>query len=176
MFESIACISVMLASVIQGLKACSSGSGSEVISTLNESLRCMLDHAKRSSLVDHLCLCLATSGSSLLSGSSDKLHAACETFRAIWSLIHASETLYMKENAYQFPLSVLQSPSLLRFDISNQDRGSLVDTESAKVVDAVTKAFLRSKAVQVALYYCLRQRLEASLCACIQVLALILII
>ncbi|EXB29179.1 Serine/threonine-protein kinase 36 [Morus notabilis] len=171
LFESIACITVMLASVVQGLKACSSGSGSEVISTLNELLRCMLDHAKRSSLVDHLCLCLATSGSSLLSGSSDKLHAACETFRAIWLLIHASETLYMKENAYQFPLSALQSPSLLRLDISNQDRGSLVDTESAKVVDAVTKAFLRSKAVQVALYYCLRQRLEASLCACIQVLS-----
>lgn len=157
----------MLASVVQALKAFSSSSGPEVISTPNEMLKRILGHAKTCGLVDHLCLCLATSGSSLISGSSDKLHAACEACQAIWSLIKASEILYMIENAYQFPLSAQHSP-LLQLNINNQE-GSFLISESSKMVDAVTKVFLRSKAVQVAFCYCLHQRLEASLCAGIQV-------
>ena len=169
LYGSTACIAVMLASVVQCLKSSSSSSSPEVISSHNEMLRRILSHSIESGLVDHLCLCLALSGSSLISGSSDKLHAACEACRALWSIVEASEILYVKENAYHFPLYALQSPSLLRLDLRNHDRGSWLDTESAKVVDAVTKAFLGSKAVQVALYYCFHQRLEASLCAGIQV-------
>ncbi|XP_062119818.1 serine/threonine-protein kinase TIO-like [Humulus lupulus] len=165
LYESTACITVMLASVAEGLKAFSPGSGSE---TPNEILKQILGHAKTCSLVDLLCLCLAISGSSLISVSSDKLRAACEACRAIWSLIEASEILYTKENAYRFPLSCLQS-SMLQLDNSNHE-GSLFGIESVKIVDAVTKVFLGSKAVQVALYYCLQQRLEASLCAAIQLL------
>ncbi|PQQ19058.1 hypothetical protein Pyn_16975 [Prunus yedoensis var. nudiflora] len=42
--------------------------------------------------------------------------------------------------------------------------------QSAKLVAAVTRAFLGSEAVQVAIHYCLHQRLEASLYASIQLL------
>ncbi|KAM6555433.1 hypothetical protein CsatB_002452 [Cannabis sativa] len=168
LYESTACITVMLASVAEGLKAFYSGSGSEVKSTAIEILKQILGHAKTCGLVDLLCLCLAISGASLISGSSDKLRAACESCRAIWSLIEASEIFYMKEKAYQFPLSALQT-SRLQLENSNPD-GSLFGIESVKIVDAVTKVFLGSKAVQVALYYCLQQRLEASLCAAIQLL------
>ncbi|PON62443.1 GPCR kinase [Trema orientale] len=168
LYESTACVTVMLASVVQGLKSFCSDSDPGVISTAKEILKRILGHAKTCSLVEHLCLSLATSGSSLISGSSDKLRAACEACRAIWSLIEASEILYTKENAHQFPLSALQSP-LLRLNISNQE-GLLLSSESVKIVDVVTEVFLRSKAVQVALCYCLHQRLEASLCAGIQLL------
>lgn len=160
----------MLSSVAQGLKVSSSSLSPEV-SASHEMFRRILSHAMSSGLVDHLCLCLATSGSSLISGSSDKLHAACEACRAVWSLVAALEVLYTKENSYRFPLSAMLSP-LLQLDVGNQDRGSLLDTESAKVIDALTKAFLQSKAVQVALYYCLNQRIEASLCGGIQVFSL----
>nr|XP_024927877.1 serine/threonine-protein kinase TIO isoform X2 [Ziziphus jujuba var. spinosa] len=169
--ESIACIAVMLSSVAQGLKAICSSSGPDVVSAPNEALKRILDHAKTSGLIDQLCLCLATSGTSLISGSSNMLRAACEACRAIWKLIDALEILYMKENTCPFPLTAMQSHSLLRLNISDQERGSLVGTEAAKVVDIVTKAFLRSKAVQVAIHCCIHQRLEASLSASIQLLS-----
>lgn len=160
----------MLSSVAQGLKPVSSSSGPDVVSAPNEALKRILDHAKTSGLVDQLCLCLATSGTSLISGSSNMLRTACEACRAIWSLTDALEILYMKENTCLFPLTAMQSHSLLRLNISDQERGSLVRTETVKVVDIVTKAFLRSKAVQVAIHYCIHQRLEVSLSASIQVL------
>ncbi|KAM7463574.1 hypothetical protein LguiA_031695 [Lonicera macranthoides] len=160
LYESTACITVMLSRVAQGLKA-SAVSFPEV----NETLKQIMDHAKTSGVTDLLCLCLATSGSSLISGSSNLLRAACEACRAVWSLIDAFEILTHKENAYLFPLFALRSHSLLRLDIRGQDRGSWVGTDSTKAVDVVTRAFLKSKAIQVAIYYCLHQRLEATLCA-----------
>ncbi|KAL6286565.1 hypothetical protein ACE6H2_010955 [Prunus campanulata] len=169
LYASIACITVVLTRVTQGLKACSSTSAPEAVSDLNGTLKCILDHAKTSGLVDQLCLCLVTAGSSLISGSSNMLRAACEACRAIWLLIDASENISTKRNAYSFPLSTLRSPSL-QFDIRDQDQSSLIGTESAKLVAAVTRAFLGSEAVQVAIHYCLHQRLEASLYASIQLL------
>ncbi|KAF3432681.1 hypothetical protein FNV43_RR23783 [Rhamnella rubrinervis] len=171
LYESTACISVMLSSVARGLKAFSSSSGPDVVSAPDEALKRILDHAKTSGLVDHLCLCLATSGTSLISGSSNMLRAACEACRAIWSLIDALELLYARENACLFPLRSMQSHSLLLLNISDNERGSLVGAEAAKVVDVVTRAFLKSKAVQVAIHYCIHQRLEASLSASIQLLS-----
>ncbi|PON97482.1 GPCR kinase [Trema orientale] len=170
LYESTACITVMLTSVSQGLKQSFLRSDHDNIAVPVETLKQILDHAKTSGLVDHLCLGLATTGSSLISGSSEMLRAACEACRAIWSLIDASEILHMKGSASQFPLSAIQSHSLVRLDISEQERRSLLNSESAKFADAVTKAFLRSKAVQVAIYYCLHQRTETSLCAGIQLL------
>ena len=169
LYESTACITVMLSSASQGLKAYFSSSDHKDATVPDETLKQIMDHAKTSGLVDHLCLCLATTGSSLISGSSEMLRAACETCRAIWSLIDASEILHIKGSANQFPLSAMQSHSLARLDISDQERHSLINSESSKFVEAFTKAFLRSKAVQVAIYYCLHQRIEASLCAGIQV-------
>ncbi|KAG6668932.1 serine/threonine-protein kinase TIO [Carya illinoinensis] len=171
LYESIACITVMLLRVAQGLKASHSTSAPEVVSALDETLTRILDHAKTSGLVDHLCLCLVNSGSSLISGSSNMLRAACEACRAIWSLIDALETLATKEKPLLFPLHALRCHSLVRLDTREHDRSPLLGTESAKIVDVVTSAFVTSKAVQVAIYYCLHQRLEASLSAGIQLLA-----
>lgn len=161
----------MLSRVAQGLQATSLNSSPEAVSTpvMSETMKRILDHAKTCGLVEHLCLSLATSGSSLISGSSNMLRAACEACRAIWSLIDAVETLFMKSNVYSFPLNALWSHSLTRLEIRDQERGSLTGTDSSRIIDAVTRAFLKSKAVQVAIYYCLHQRLEAVLSASIQV-------
>ncbi|KAL7003793.1 non-specific serine,threonine protein kinase [Sarracenia purpurea var. burkii] len=170
--ESTACIAVMLSRVAHGLKACRATLATEEVSassTVNEILKQVLDHVKVSGVADLLCSCLAISGSSLMSGSSHLLRAACEACRAIWSMINAFEIISIEENTYSFPLNVLRCCSLLQLDVRDHDQGSVVVTESEKIVDVVTKAFLRSKATQVAIYYCLRQRLEAALSAAIQI-------
>ncbi|PPD86154.1 hypothetical protein GOBAR_DD16913 [Gossypium barbadense] len=127
----------------------------------------ILDHAVTSRLVDHLCLCLATSGASLRFGSTNMLLAACEACRAIWSLMDAHEIFFVKENLSLFPLDALRSHSLARLDIRDHARGWLAETEAAKVVDAVTRAFVRSKSVQFAIVNCLHQRVEPALSAAI---------
>ncbi|KAK3043615.1 hypothetical protein RJ639_001677 [Escallonia herrerae] len=66
-----------------------------------------------------------------------------ETLKQI--LKHARTAVSVNENAYVFPLHAFRSHSLLRLDIRDHDRRSLVGTGSIEVVDAVTKAFLRSK-------------------------------
>ncbi|KAM7274398.1 hypothetical protein ACFE04_029062 [Oxalis oulophora] len=160
--ESCACIATVLCKVTLGLKS---------TTRENATLKQILEHAKTCGLVDNLCLCLATSGLSLLSGSSNMLRAACEASRAIWSLIDALESLFLKENSYLFPLNALRSHSLLRLDIKDHEHSPLIGVESARVVDAVTRAFLRSKGVQAAISHCLHQRQEVSLPAVIQLLS-----
>ena len=100
------------------------------------------------------------------------LHAACEACRAVWSLMDALEILFVKENPNLFPLDALRSHSLARLDIRDHARGLLAGTESAKVLDAVARAFVRSKAVQFAIVHCLHQRVEPALSAAIQVFLL----
>ncbi|XP_058206385.1 serine/threonine-protein kinase TIO isoform X2 [Rhododendron vialii] len=171
--ESIACIAVMLSRVAQGLKASRVTLATEGVSapsTVSEILQQVLDHAKTSGIADLLCSCLAISGSSLMSGSSHLLRAACEACRAIWSLTHAFELLSIKGDAYLFPLNSLRSHSLHRLDIGDHNQGSLIGIESEEIVDAVTKAFLKSKATQVAIYYCLRHRLETAQSAALQIM------
>ncbi|XP_075652832.1 serine/threonine-protein kinase TIO [Castanea sativa] len=171
LYESSACITIMLSRVAQGLKATHLTSVPEAGSALNETLKKILDHAKTTGLVDLLCHCLVNSGSSLISGSSNMLRAACEACRATWSLIDALETLFLRESPLLFPLNALRSHSLVRLDIRDHERGSLIGPESAKIVDVVTRTFVRSKAVQVAIYYCLHQRLETAMSAGIQLLS-----
>lgn len=141
-------------------------SGSSVV---NESFKQILNHAKTSGLAEVLCLCLAKSGSSLMSGSSNLLRAACEACRAIFSLLNAFEFLYCVDNTPIFPLCSLRSHSLLRLDISGFDQGLLLGTDLATIVDGLTKSFLKSKSIQIAIYYCLHQRFEATLNAAVQV-------
>ncbi|XP_062155569.1 serine/threonine-protein kinase TIO isoform X4 [Alnus glutinosa] len=171
LYESSACITIMLSRIAQGHKASHVTSVPEAVSALDETLKRILDHAKSSGMVDHLCLCLANSGSSLISGSSSMLRAACEACRAIWSLIDALEMLSIKESPLLFPLNALRSHSLDRLGTKEHEGGSLVGAESAKVVDVVTRAFVTSKAIQVAIYYCLHQRFEAAMSAGIQLLS-----
>lgn len=172
LYESIACITVLLSRVTQGLKASLGTKRTEVVATplINKSFKEILDHAKAVGLSDILVSHLVTCGTSLMSGSSNLLRAACEACRTIWSLIDAFEIQSTKENACLFPLSSMCNYSLNRLDLKGDECESLICTDSAKIVDAVTRAFLRSKAVQVAFYYCLRQRLEAAWSSGIQII------
>ncbi|CAF2216154.1 unnamed protein product [Brassica rapa] len=157
LYEACSCITTMLSRVAENLKTSTPDSTSQQI----------LEHANMSRIVDHLCLCLASSGSSLASGSSHMLAAACEACRAIWILIDTSETLFKNDNAYIFPLDALQSHRLSQLDQRNCEWGPL----SEKLVDTVTRTFLRSKHLQIAVSHCLHQRVEAPLISAIQLLS-----
>lgn len=133
-------------------------------------LKEILDHAKAANIADTLLSHLVTCGTSLMSGSSNLLRAACEACRAIWSFIDAFEIQSTKENAHLFPLSSMYSHSLDRLNLKADESEPLIGIDSEKIVEAVTRAFLRSKAVQIAFYYCLRQRLEAAWSSAIQVI------
>ncbi|CAN8289546.1 unnamed protein product [Cochlearia groenlandica] len=110
-------------------------------STPDSASKQILEHANMSRILDHLCLCLATSGASLAYGSSHMLAAACEACRTIWVLIDTSETFFKKDNAYIFPQDALQSHRFSRLDERNHEWGPL----SEKLVDTVRRTFLRSK-------------------------------
>ncbi|KAK7393136.1 hypothetical protein VNO78_21601 [Psophocarpus tetragonolobus] len=167
LYESSACITVMLSRVAQVLRS-SQNSGQE---TLNETASRILEHAKTTGLVDHLCLCLANSGSSLISGSSNMLRVASEACRAVWSLINALDILFMKKNAILFPINALWSHSLHKMDVVHHEQNPLDKADSTKIIDAMTRAFLRSKPVQVAVYYCFHQRLESTMNCGLQLLS-----
>ncbi|XP_042508121.1 serine/threonine-protein kinase TIO isoform X2 [Macadamia integrifolia] len=167
LYESTASIAVILSRVAEGLRT------SETVPLpplVDEALKQILDHAKTFNVLDVLFLCLAASGSRLMSGATNVLCSACEACRAIWALIDALEVLSMKGHAYLFPLNTLRSNSLHRLDIKEHDRGSLNGTNMVKVTDAVVRAFIKSKSMQVAIYYCLHQRMELALSAAIQLM------
>lgn len=171
LYESTACITVMLSRVSIGLKACLSAGSPEVVSvsTVEETSREILDHARTPGFVDLLCQCLSASGSILMSGSPNMLPVACEACKAMWALIDALEVLTMKGHVYLFPVNSLFSHSLLRLNIRDNDHGSLPETESDRIIEMVVRTLLQSKQVQVAIYYCLRQGLEPTLSAASQV-------
>lgn len=167
LYESIACITVIVSRVAQSLKASLGTKHADVaISGLKE----ILDHAKESGVADTLLSHLVASGTSLMSGSSNLLRASCEACRAIWSLIDAFEIQSTKDNTHVFPLISMYSHSLDRLNIKRDESEPLIGADSEKIIDAVTRAFLKSKAVQVAVYYCLRQRLEAACSSAIQII------
>lgn len=166
LYESTSSIAVMLNQVTAAIKTFPLSSPPKAIDILKQ----ILDHAKTSGLVDHLCLCLAASGTSMISGSANLSRVAAEGCRALWFLINALESLSLKEKARTFPLTSLHSHSVSRLDIREHDRSPDIGTECEKVVDAITRAFLDSKPVHCAILYCLRQRNEAVLLAGIQLL------
>lgn len=157
----------MLSRVAQVLRSSPKISGQE---KLNETANRILEHAKTTGLVDNLCLCLATSGSSLITGSSNMLRAASEACKAVWSLINALDILFMKKSAILFPINALRSHSLHRMEVVHHEQDLLDKADSTKVVDAMTRAFLRSKAVLVAVYYCFHQQLESAMNCGLQVI------
>lgn len=174
LYESCACITIVLSRVALDLKTCCPTPSARAVSSpseVNDSLKRILVHAKASRLIDNLCLCLATSGASLNSGSSNMLRVACEACKAIWSLIDALEFFSSIKSAVLFPLDAFRSHSLVRLDISDHDGGPLASAESAKVVEVLTRAFLRSKSIQFAISHCLYQRVESASSAIIQMLS-----
>ncbi|GAB2249639.1 hypothetical protein Droror1_Dr00012998 [Drosera rotundifolia] len=160
LYESTACISIMLSQVLRAPPT----------STMNDALKQVLDHAKSTGLVDQLCLSLSISGTSLISGSLDFLSAASEACKAIWLLIGALESSALKEYDYTFPLDSFHSHSPACLDIKVHDGTSIIGPESQKVINSITRAFLTSKPVQVAIYYCVRQHVETIVSAVFQIL------
>ncbi|KAL0452258.1 UNVERIFIED_CONTAM: Serine/threonine-protein kinase TIO [Sesamum latifolium] len=172
LYECTSCVAVMLSQVAHSLRASAVTSHPEAASApsvVNRTVQQILDHAKSSGVLDCLCLCLESSGLSLISGSTNLLRAACEACRGIWSLIDAFEILSMKRSAL-FPLNALRSHSLLRLDINENDERPSHGTNPGEVIDVITTAFLKSKAIQVAVYFCLHQRHEIGLCAGMQLI------
>ncbi|XP_073301386.1 serine/threonine-protein kinase TIO-like isoform X3 [Primulina huaijiensis] len=170
LYECTSCVAIMLSQVAQSLRASSATSTPEAASApsvVNKTLQQILVHAKSSDVVDYLCLCLESSGSSLISGSTTLLKAACEACRGIWSLIDAFELLSMRERSL-FPLNSLRGHSTLRLDLKGREEGFFHASESREVTDVITKAFLKSKSIQVAVFFCLRQRNEIFLGAVLQ--------
>lgn len=158
----------MLSRVTQTLKLSEDPSANG----LNDIMKKVLDHALTTGLVDQFCVSLSVAGTSLISGSANMLRAASETCRAIWSLVDALESRSLKESAHIFPLVAMHRQSLL--NTKTAERTAMVGVESAKVVDAFSRTFLKSKYIQAAVYYCLRQRVEAPLSAAIQVFNILL--
>ncbi|KAL0340841.1 UNVERIFIED_CONTAM: Serine/threonine-protein kinase TIO [Sesamum radiatum] len=172
LYECTSCVAVMLSQVAQSLRASAVTLHPEAASApsvVNRTVQQILDNAKSSGVLDCLCLCLESSGLSLISGSTNLLRAACEACRGIWSLIDAFEILSMKQSAI-FPLNALRSHSLIRLDINEHDERPSLGTNSGEVIDIITTAFLKSKAIQVAVYFCLHQRHEIGLCAGVQLI------
>ncbi|KAL8142701.1 hypothetical protein V2J09_015733 [Rumex salicifolius] len=165
LYESTACISIALSQVVLAIKA----SINHGLSKDKDTLKQVLDHAKTSGLVDHLCFSLANFGTGFISGSSNLYRAASEACKAIWFLIDALENSYPKGHDSGFPLDSFRSHSLSRLDIGDRDRMPC-NAEAEKIIDAITKMFIKSKPIQVAMYYFLHQRAEAVLSATIQLL------
>lgn len=171
LYECTSCVAVMLSQIAQSLRASAITSNLEAASSplpVNKTILQILDHAKSSGVLSLLCLCLESSGMSLISGSTNLLRAACESCRGIWSLIDALDLLSPKGYVL-FPLNSLRSHSLLRIDLKDSDDAPSYERDLGEAIDFVTKGFLKSKAIQVAIYFCLRQRHELGLCAGVQV-------
>ncbi|KAG9455567.1 hypothetical protein H6P81_000075 [Aristolochia fimbriata] len=169
LYETTACVAIMLTRVALGLKASvSPANGISAPSPVTEIFEDILCFAKTSGIVDLLCQCLISLGSGLMSGSSSSFPAAREACKAIWALMDAHGILSMKGHNHLFPLNSLQSHA---HDVGVQDQGLLFESEWGKLIDTVGRAFLKSKALQVAICYCLQQGVESSLAAAIQIIS-----
>ncbi|XP_068652801.1 serine/threonine-protein kinase TIO-like [Aristolochia californica] len=169
LYETTACVSIILTRVALGLKASvSPANGISDPSPVREISEEILSYAKTSGIVDLLCQCLITLGSGLMSGSSSLFPAAREACKAIWALMDAQGILSLQGQSHLFPLKALQSYA---HDGRVQDQGLLLESEWGKLVDTVGRAFLKSKALQVAICYCLQQGVESSLAAAIQIIS-----
>ncbi|KAJ0979872.1 hypothetical protein J5N97_015346 [Dioscorea zingiberensis] len=170
LYESTACVAVMLSRVALGLKASTSAEVPEMVSqkTLEQSLIQIVDHAKTSGLMDLLCDCLAASGSSLLSGTLNMVPATCEACKSIWALIDAMEIISMKGKTHLFPLNHSRQHSPFYGD-GVFDENLLPD--SVKLVDKFVKCLLESQHIQTAFYYCIHNGLESALNAGFQIIS-----
>lgn len=171
LYECTSCVAVMLSQVTQSLKAFVVATNLEAASSpppVNKTIQQILDHAKSSGVLNFFCMSLESSGLSLISGSTNLLRAACESCRGIWSLIYAFELLSQK-GYVSFPLNSLRCHSLLRLDIKDSDEAPLYGRDLGEAIDSISRAFLKSKAIQVAIYFCLHQRHEIGLCSGVQV-------
>ncbi|KAL4192557.1 hypothetical protein AMTRI_Chr06g172560 [Amborella trichopoda] len=170
LYESTACISMVLTQVTQGLHSFMAPDMVAGSSPEENTMIQILDHAKSSGLMGQICLCLEISGSGLMSGSSNHCAAACEACKATWALVDASEIVAMKGHVRLFPLSSFIVHSELQLGPRVQSQHACDEVESSNTVEAFSKVLFGSKAMQVALHYALHQGFEQSLGATIQLM------
>jgi fused-like protein len=151
----------MLSRVISGLKTSMSSEGPKPV---DKTLLKIVDHARRSQLLELLCECLIASGSDIISGSTNMVPAACEACKAIWYLVHAVDIMSISAQHFSFPLA--NSWQQIH---SMQEQGSTTDSSSTNLIDIFVKFFLDSRPMQIAVYHCLHNGLESAIHACLQV-------
>ncbi|KAF8660732.1 hypothetical protein HU200_057474 [Digitaria exilis] len=161
--ESTACLALMLSRVISGLKASMSSEGPK---SADKRLLKIIDHARRSQLLELLCECLIASGSDIISGSTNMVPAACEACKAIWYLAHAVDIMSISAHHFSFPLA-----NSWRQTHSMQEQGSMADSNSTNLINIFVKSFLASRPMQVAFYHCLHNGLESAIHACLQLIS-----
>ncbi|CAI8602046.1 unnamed protein product [Vicia faba] len=83
----------------------------------------------------------------------------------------SGRVLYESSACITVMLSKVTQVLLQRTEIMDHRQDPLFDEESTKMVDVMTRAFLRSKAVQVAVYYCFHQRIESATICGLQLLS-----
>ncbi|KAH7676534.1 Non-specific serine/threonine protein kinase protein [Dioscorea alata] len=163
-YESTACVAVMLSRVALGLKTSVAADVSEMVSqkpSPEQILIQIVNHAKESGIMDLLCECLAASGSSLMSGTLNMVPATCEACKSIWALIDAVELISMKGKAHLLPLNHSRHHSPIQADARIHDEDLVL--EPVKLVEMFVKSFLESRHVQTAFYYCIHNGLESAL-------------
>ncbi|EMS63379.1 Serine/threonine-protein kinase 36 [Triticum urartu] len=166
--ESTACLALMLSRVISVLKASIS---SESPNPVEESLINIIDHARKSQLLELLCECLIASGSDIISGSTNMVPAACEACKAIWYLAHAVDIVSLGAHNFSFPLASSWRQGHSKLDGKMQEQDSLPDSNSSSLINIFVKSFLASRPMQIAVYHCLHNGLESAIHASLQLIA-----
>lgn len=157
----------MLSRVISGLKASMSSEGPKPV---EESLLKIIDHGKRSQLLELLCEGLITSGSDIISGSTNMVPAACEACKAIWYLAHAVDIMTISAHHFSFPLANSWQQAHSKLGGKLQETDSMEASISNNLINTFVKSFLASHPMQVAVYHCLHNGLESAIHASLQVI------
>ncbi|KAJ3693415.1 hypothetical protein LUZ60_008895 [Juncus effusus] len=158
LYQSTACIAVMLSRVNQSLKTSISTKGQELVP---KPLLEILDHASRSFLLLNLLLkCLSGFGSATNSDPSNMVPAGCESCKAIWYLVHAFEILSLNEGHIVFPLASCKT-----------GLDPVTDSRSVELVQVVARTLSGSKDMQSLLYYCICTGLESGVNAALQLIS-----
>ena len=137
---------------------------------VEESLLKIIDHARRSHLLELLCKCLIASGLSVVSGSTNMVPAACEACKAIWYLAHAVDIMSITAHHFSFPLANSRQQVDLKLDDKLQQQDSMADSNSTDLINRFSKSFLGSQPMQVAVYHCLHNGPESAIHASLQVI------
>jgi len=135
---------------------------------VEESLLKIIDHARRSHLLELLCKCLIASGLSVVSGSTNMVPAACEACKAIWYLAHAVDIMSITAHHFSFPLANSRQQVDLKLDDKLQEQDSMADSND--LINRFSKSFLGSQPMQVAVYHCLHNGPESAIHASLQVI------
>lgn len=173
LYESTACMNVMLARVASGLRKLPISEASlqtSAITAEQNPIGLILGQAKALGIVGQLCACLDTLGTNLMSGSCNSAPAVAEACKALWLLIDAFNVAPGNVQNRVFPLNALKAYALKLLDPKEPIEQLKAEHGASGVVETVTNCLLKSKGMQYAFRYALLQGSEFTLSACMQVL------